>query len=328
MLIKTSVLVILLGINTITNGQDTAQSRAIPRFLLDCYREPNILQRDNRLPMTINTLIELIKKVEETPGLNMGLQDIAVSLIHRFKQDGIEKISGIKPMPGVIPYKPSGFQFSKHKILLTKLLPGNAERFPNETLSIEEQCALHFMLSSSIELQVRGDEPQMCGQLAQYRTNRIPRSMKDDVEIVHKVKQHRNVKASMMQAPDVDNTEADDYDQEEREVDEDNHRAIDFGFVASPDLISQCPVENGVIKTKYGAVNAGTLLAGIATGLNPQAVRVVDIIPKSRNIARVQQTSTRVVDNRWAATLAGDLSEVALLLGAKNGIQVGAKGVS
>lgn len=35
------------------------------------------------------------------------------------------------------------------------------------------QCALHFLLSSSIETQVRGDESFRCGQLAQYRSARM-----------------------------------------------------------------------------------------------------------------------------------------------------------
>ena len=38
------------------------------------------------------------------------------------------------------------------------------------------QCTLHFMLSSSIAREVRGDEGVRCTQLAQYRTNRVIRA--------------------------------------------------------------------------------------------------------------------------------------------------------
>lgn len=35
------------------------------------------------------------------------------------------------------------------------------------------QCTLHFLISSSIETKVRGDESIRCGQLAQFRSARV-----------------------------------------------------------------------------------------------------------------------------------------------------------
>lgn len=35
------------------------------------------------------------------------------------------------------------------------------------------QCALHFLISTSIDAQVRGDEATRCGQLAQFRAQRV-----------------------------------------------------------------------------------------------------------------------------------------------------------
>lgn len=76
-------------------------------------------------------------------------------------------------------------------------------------------------------------------------------------------------------------------------------------------------------------------MSGIAAGLIPQQVRTTELMPRTRaNVnkagRRVSRQTQRVVDNRWAATLAGDVSEVALLQGPNKGkqIQVGAKGVS
>uniref|UniRef100_A0A336MV53 CSON008067 protein n=1 Tax=Culicoides sonorensis TaxID=179676 RepID=A0A336MV53_CULSO len=307
-------------------AQENAQTR-IPKSLEECYRDRNIYERDNRLPMTINTLIELIKKIEDTPGLNMDIRELAVTLIHRFKQDGIEKAKNVEPSEYVLPYSPTGYQFNKHKILLENLLPGNALRFPNETLTMEEQCAMHFMLSTSIDKEIRGDEAMRCSSLAQYRTNRIPREAESDIELMTNFKETEKRKGELKEG-----TEYDDYDETERETPIDTSRTVDFGVEYDENAISQCPVENGVIRTKWGAVSAGPLLSGIAAGLQPQMVRSDLITVKARSakpiLRRSRRQTQRIVDNRWAATLSGDVSEAALLQGPnkKRDIQVGAKG--
>lgn len=57
-------------------------------------------------------------------------------------------------------------------------------------------------------------------------------------------------------------------------------------------------------------------MIGIATGLVPQNVAIRDLLklkPRSNNYNYNRQQVQMNVDNRWAATLAGDLAEVALL---------------
>lgn len=73
-------------------AQDNAPPNSLPRVaahLQDCYRRREIFERDNRLPMTPNMLIELLRKVEDTPGINLNIQQFTTSLLHRMKQDGI-----------------------------------------------------------------------------------------------------------------------------------------------------------------------------------------------------------------------------------------------
>lgn len=53
---------------------------------------------------------------------------------------------------------------------------------------------------------------------------------------------------------------------------------------------SDCPMEFGVIDTKSGPVQAGTVLAGIAAALQPEAVAV---------------DSSNKFDSTYAVTLAG-----------------------
>lgn len=47
------------------------------------------------------------------------------------------------------------------------------DRQTHASFVVHPQCTLHFLLSSSIETQVRGDESIRCGQLAQFRSARV-----------------------------------------------------------------------------------------------------------------------------------------------------------
>lgn len=65
-------------------------------------------------------------------------------------------------------------------------------------------------------------------------------------------------------------TEEDDYDNNEND-DYSDTNGSEYGHnglidVAS-NLISLCPVENGVVRTAWGAVNVGSLLAGMDQAL-------------------------------------------------------------
>uniref|UniRef100_A0A0A1XL35 N-acetylmuramoyl-L-alanine amidase n=1 Tax=Zeugodacus cucurbitae TaxID=28588 RepID=A0A0A1XL35_ZEUCU len=298
----------LCGSIGITHAQENIMPQ-IPPSLAECYNTSYFMNRQNRLPATIETLISLIEKVENTPNYNHDMRTLAVALLQRFRQDGIQRAYGVAESPGVIPYSPTGFQFPKFRILLSRLIPGNAFTFPNSTLTREERCSLHFMLSSSLDLRVRGDEGQVCNRLSQYRAQRLRRSvnrernggMIGDVEMLESLnakaqKQGFNKKGAY------------------------NAFDNDWGWTntgnSNNNQISQCPVENGVIWTPWGTVSAGTLLAGVATGLQQQSVQLRTLLAlSSRNngYTNLPQTATVNVDNRWAATLAGDLAEVALV---------------
>lgn len=122
-------------------SQENAQTR-IPNSLIECYTNPEIYERDHRLPATVNTLIELIRKVEYSNDYNRDIKEVAVSLVHRFRMDGIEKATG-NLRENVLPFSPFGFQFSKHRILLSRLIPANVNAFPNNTLSSVERVNFH-----------------------------------------------------------------------------------------------------------------------------------------------------------------------------------------
>ncbi|KAI8128939.1 hypothetical protein CVS40_1977 [Lucilia cuprina] len=303
-----------------TQAQENAQLQ-IPPSLVECYNTSYYMNRANRLPSNIETLITLIEKVENSYGFNQDIRQLAVSLTHRFRQDGIQRANGVAAgLPGVIPYSPTGFQFPKFRILLQRLIPGNAFNFPNNSLTSEERCSLHFMLSSSFDTRVRGDENTVCSNLAQYRSQRLPRSLHNpqqrpnnfigDVEILDSLQSQAAKRGAPMQAGQRYNTNTKSFDYE--------YGWNDYGYNnnGGSNSISQCPVENGVIRTQWGTVAAGTLLAGIAAGLQPQTVplRTLLAMASRRNgYQNMPQIATVNVDNRWAATVAGDLAEVALV---------------
>ncbi|XP_055597479.1 uncharacterized protein LOC129747349 [Uranotaenia lowii] len=334
-----------------TGGQENIMTRVAPG-LLECYTNPEMFERDNRLPMTMNMLIELIRKVEDSPGLNEDMRQLSIALLHRFRQDGIVRATGVQNVAGVLPFSPSGHHFTRHRILFSRLLPGNAQTFPNNTLNAQERCALHFMLSSSIDLAVRGDENIRCNMLSQYRALRVPRDTKHpiqsnfiaDVQMLAEPqmktirKQIESMrKSARMEVDPEDEPAAADQEEEledpEAKLDTEAHEEIldmDNPLVdIATNARSACPVENGVVYTRWGAVSAGTVLAGIAAGLAPQSVELRNLLPpRSEQMRARQQVQPLRVDNRWAATLSGDLAEVTLLQAPStpNNIQVGAGG--
>ncbi|KFB47520.1 AGAP011476-PA-like protein [Anopheles sinensis] len=351
----------LLGLGVVS-AQENVLTRVAPS-MMECYEDPATFERDNRLPMTMNMLIELVRKVEDTPGFQQDIRQLAISILHRFRQDGIVRATGVTNIPGVIPFSPTEFQFTKHRVLFSRLLPGNAVNFPNATLSTQERCALHFMLSNSIDRRVRGDENIRCSQLSQYRAARIPREGTNEMlaqpEMDRIRKQIKKFKKSARLEMDPDGEELADGEepQEASEVEgragpegapeidaaaaeeeageplEEDGAAGELGDVSLVDIasnaISACPVENGVVYTPWGSVMAGTVMAGIAAGLEPQTVQLRDLVaPRAGEFRSRQQAQPMRVDNRWAATLAGDLAEVSLLHvpSQANNVQVGAAG--
>lgn len=106
------------------------------------------------------------------------------------------------------------------------------------------QCALHYMISSTINDKMRNDESITCTKSARY-TARLRRD-------VLRIVPHRK--------PDVETVIP--------------GRAL--GMSPSKYELSQCPLELGVFLTNYGTVKGGQVLNGISSGLNQQRVHDVD----------------------------------------------------
>lgn len=57
--------------------------RNVASTLRECYENKYLLEKDNRLPHTLNTLIAILEKIENTKNLNMDLQSLTVGIMHR-----------------------------------------------------------------------------------------------------------------------------------------------------------------------------------------------------------------------------------------------------
>ncbi|XP_034129609.1 uncharacterized protein LOC117584677 isoform X2 [Drosophila guanche] len=331
MMLKNFMAAVLCLVLTLLMGVVQAQENAmlqIPPSLVECYNTSYFMNRDNRLPANMDTLISLIEKVENsypTSGVQADIRTVAVSLLHRFRQDGIKKAPGVTAVDGVIPYSPTGFQFPKFRILLSRLIPGNANSFPNNSLTSVERCSLHFMLSSTFDTRVRGDENSVCNQLSQYRAHRLPRSAKADDENnfigdVELLSGDTRPKRGRSAIPDSKYVQLGEMDYES-----------DWAYSGSEGT-SQCPIEDGLVRTPWGTVSAGTVIAGIAAGVQQQTVQLNTLLAlasQRRGRGRSQSQTSNSIDNRWAATLAGDLAEVTLVqvpVSTNNAASVGATG--
>jgi len=57
--------------------------RNVASTLQECYENKYLLEKNNRLPHTLNTLIAILQKIENTENLRMDLRALTVGIMHR-----------------------------------------------------------------------------------------------------------------------------------------------------------------------------------------------------------------------------------------------------
>lgn len=397
-----SVCILIFSISHVGSQQHDKVKASIPDSILECYKYPMYFNKDNLMPMTMNTLISLIRKIEDYQSYAMDMRTLSSALLHRFRLDGIERNPNVMQTDYVVPYTPSGNEFYKYKLIMDTLIPGSSYLFPNERFTPIERCTLHWMLSSSVDKWDRGDESLTCGRLANYEQRfanarpRLRREAKPDPLPIADPQLPAGTWVSSGNRdeaafPDVnrnfpgaapggfpDARSPQDRPQPDQPgggglYDGGFSRGVRLGSGDSDYPLSSCPVQNGVILTKWGALKAGAIIAGIAAGMQPQVVNVrtlmqsrtggVSSIQRSNfqqssyntafqnpiNSRRAQGSQSSVgrsgavpleaayqpalsippnsIDNKWAATLAGDLAQLSLLQGPSQfGVRLGVPG--
>jgi hypothetical protein len=279
--------------------------RNVASTLRECYENRYLLEKDNRLPHTLNTLIAIIRKIEDIEDLkNMDLRSLSVGIMHRFRQDGIEKNPTVVEQSGVLPYRAAA-QAQKY-LQIVRFIPEKINPLSYNIITDIERCTLHFMLSSSIEIFERGDETTVCrytddayrsarSVISNYSTNNL--GVHDDVETltpeqIDVITNNKNGDTGDAIDPNALYPELPP-----------NHPKLARLLNNLPPR-SKCPVENGVIKTIWGPVSAGPLIAGIAAGLQPEAVPLSELFP-NKTPERMSNLSRLSLDNKWFATVAG-----------------------
>ncbi|ODM98690.1 hypothetical protein Ocin01_07998 [Orchesella cincta] len=153
-----------------TYGQFDARN-TVPDTITACYLNTTAYNRFNRQPMHINNLITIIRKIEMKTDGQWDIRRIARTLVHRYTFDGMEFSSASKPE---LQYSQKSLELAK-TLIVKNLIPIPPEEIlPDYILDNDEKCALHWMLSHSMNATVRDEELNPYGSNPSY--NPFPNS--------------------------------------------------------------------------------------------------------------------------------------------------------
>lgn len=175
----------------------------------------------------------------------------------------------------------------KNRIMQQIISNVSGELRYEEILTTEEMCTLHKLISSSVEPHEMHNEHRICPWKILNTTSHIP-----------------NVQSKMPQPLFPD------------------RRHFNNHTVIGPNL-SRCPLELGAAYSDYGGVHLGNVIAAIASGMQPQNIRISDFVNEYRerdpfaNLETMEDTDNKQkigkvisslssVDNTYASGLAGE----------------------
>ncbi|KAL5279041.1 hypothetical protein ACFFRR_003579 [Megaselia abdita] len=150
----------------------------IPANLIQCYRN---VSAKPLVPQNLQVLLELLRKVENQ---NVGIRELAVSLVHKLRIDGIQKSPGIQETEYVTPYDANGNQVPKDEILLKLISPVDQMINFENYLTPDELCHLHKLISSSVDSYERGDEATTCRKYNSINPDKVLISKTGKVYVV------------------------------------------------------------------------------------------------------------------------------------------------
>jgi hypothetical protein len=292
------ILFILWCLIKISDGQyyggDTSQESRfitdpelaqIPQDIINCYLDVKLWDRYSRLPSSIESLVALLRKVELHPAVrNWTPGRLAADLVHKFRFDGIHYDRCIDTSTGAVPLKLDlQAEFPKMQ-LIWKLVDGDRREVPDDILEPHEKCALHWMISYSVNTTFRDEEyflnsdppygPYVPAPPGYQNDSPIPPNR---FSITHTGVVRENIVYNKKRP---------------MEFNCDDRRPQSF-----------FPLEMGVVWSRAGPVTAGTVLTGLAAGLRPQF----------ENWPTTGQGQSRRIDSVFGVTLAADLAQTALL---------------
>ena len=159
------LIILLISIKSVKLQYEAASERrfyndpelaTIPNDIIQCYTNMDLWDRYRRLPTNIESLVAIIRKAELHPAIrNWPPGKLAANLIHKFKFDGIKYDRCVDTSTGALPLKLDlESEFPKMQ-LIWEFIEGNREDVPEDILEPEEKCALHWMISYSVNTTFR-----------------------------------------------------------------------------------------------------------------------------------------------------------------------------
>lgn len=222
-----------------------SQRIRIPENLVQCYRS-NFTEYF--YPSSMSMLIDIIRKIERAYPTSIDLRHLSSRLFHDLRVDGIQRSMNAIESEDVTAFGVTGFMTNKNRILQLIISNVSGEIRYEEILSPSELCALHKLISSSVEPYERQNELRNCPW-----------------QILNTTADQPQVQARMPN-PLIP-----------------NRRFFNNHTIIAPNL-SRCPLEMGVVLNKYGSVQPGIIIASIASGLQPQVNKILIYLIFDTNI--------------------------------------------
>lgn len=142
-------------------SENSEITSSVPDVLQTCYRRNfSVISRP---PLTMQLLIEMLRKVELNDMYNIDTRTLATSMLHGIIFDGIQRNPSLTVNDDLaIPYAATLNKFHKYKVIGDYLVSGRISLFPLETLTLDELCFLHRLTSNTVDRFERGDEAFTC----------------------------------------------------------------------------------------------------------------------------------------------------------------------
>ncbi|KAL3290171.1 hypothetical protein HHI36_023532 [Cryptolaemus montrouzieri] len=135
-------------------------SSQIPSQLVYCYN--GSFTMEDKPPFTIRSLVEMIRKIELYKRTTINSRILTNALLHQIIFDGVLKSHSGGAHYEILPFRARGHEFYKYQLVNEYFAFGENTLPLDESLSQEEICYLHNILSTSADTNYRGDEDITC----------------------------------------------------------------------------------------------------------------------------------------------------------------------